>query len=79
MRYGDWIPTIVLAALLAALVGLSVETVSDPPRFDEPGGAEALTGREIEAVLVAAFEASLGDAPGHPGTPMPLATVAARQ
>jgi len=74
MRRYDWLPVLVLAVLLAAVVGLSVEAVADPPRSEVQAGTEALSGREIEGLLDAALEASLSDRAGNPGSTKSAAT-----
>jgi hypothetical protein len=78
MRRNDWLPVLVLAALLAAAVGLSVEAVADPPRSEVPAGAAALSGREIEGLLDAALDASLSDRAGNPGTTKSAVTLRSR-
>ncbi len=78
MRRSDWLPVIVLAAMLAAMVGLSVEAVADPTGFDEPAEVGAPTSQEVEALLDAALAASLEAAAGNPGISASDATLRSR-
>ena len=78
MRRNDWLPVLVLAALLAAMVGLSVEAIADPPRLERPAGPEAMTGREIKGILDAALGASVSDMAGAPATATSAVTLRSR-
>jgi hypothetical protein len=73
MRWNDWIPLLVLGAMLVLIVGLSVEAVADPPRSDGPAADRPPARPQIETVLDAALGAS-SDAVRIPGTTKSAAT-----
>jgi hypothetical protein len=78
MRYSDWIRAIVLAAVLATGVQLSVAAVADPPRFDEPAMLESLSGQHVEEILGTALGTSLEAVAVDPGTSASAATLRSR-